>query len=204
MSLNDLVDSLDVEKPGVEKYSRNNNFFRTQFSPGDFVELPRRTFASFANEQDFRQYHCLYPRIVFIDLGDIKRYLSIENKPGFSAIDVMKIAGITCTFIGDETVLTDVLWSSFEEEIVSTIMAELGIDYEGSALGEPFNEAIGVVFEISNLVARYLVHANYPLVEGESIYGPAEYKNGIVALMLKEYSALAVDYHRRENEFWES
>lgn len=204
MSLNDLVDSLDMEKPGVEKYSRNNNFFRTAFSAGELVELPRRTFASFAGEQDYCLYHSLYPRVVFIDLGDIRRYLYAEKKPGLSAVDVMKIAGITCTFVSDETMLTDVLWNSFEEEIASTIMAELGVDYESPLLSDPFNEAIGAVFEISNLVLRYLVHANYPLVEGESIYGPAEYKNGIVALMPKKYSALAVDYHRRENEFWES
>ena len=201
MCLNDPVDSLDMLQPGVEKYSRNNNFFRTAFSAGELVELPRRTFASFANAQDYNFYHSLYPRIVFIDLGDIRRYLYAEKKPGLSAVDVMKIVGITCTFVSDETTLTDVLWASFEEEIVSTIMAELGVEYESPLLSDPFNEAIGAVFEISNLVMRYLVHANYPLVEGESIYGPAEYKNGIIALMLKEYSAMAVDYHRREDAF---
>ena len=146
MSLNDLADSLDMEKPGIEKYSRNNNFFRTAFSAGELVELPRRTFASFASEQDYYLYHSLYPRVVFIDLGDIRRYLYAEKKPGLSAVDVMQIAGSTCTFVSDETMLTDVLWNSFEEEIASTIMAQLGVDYESPLLSDPFNEAISAVF----------------------------------------------------------
>lgn len=201
MYLNELVDSTDVEKAGVEKYLRNNNFFRTEFTYGDYADLPRRTFASFANEEDYLHYHCLLPRVVFIDLGDVRKFLLAEKQPGLSAVDVMRIAEITSTFIGDDVTLTNVLWFSFEEEIASTIMAELGIESSSPLLREPFNEASKTVFDISAIIRRYLVNAKYPLVEGESIYGPAEYKNGIVALMIKEYQALAIDYNRRENEY---
>ena len=117
-------------------------------------------------------------------------------------MDVMKVAGITATFIGDDITLTDVLWSSFEEEIACNIMAELGIEYYDPLMSEPFNTSIGVVFEISSIVRRYLVNARYPIVEGESVYGPAEYKNGLVVMMLKEYAALATDYNRREDVYW--
>lgn len=201
MSLTELINSTDVERTGVEKYLRNNNFFRTEFTYGDYNDLPRRTFASFVNAQDYDKYHCLLPKIVFIDLGDVKTFLLSEKQPGLSAVDVMKIAGITSTFIGDDIMLTDVLWSSFEEEIACTVMAELGIDYYSPLMSDPFNTSIGVVFEISSIVRRYLVNAKYPIVEGESVYGPAQYKNGLVAMMLKEYSALATDYNRREDGF---
>lgn len=190
-----------VDFDSIEKYTRNNNFFRTTYTQDDINELPSRTFASFINEQDYKQYHCLFPKIVFIDLGDIRRFLIAEKSPGLSAVDVIKIAEITATFIGDSIMLTDILWYSFEEEIASTIMAELGVEYDNPLISDPFNDAIGVVFEISNIVSRYLVNANYPLIEKESIYGPAEYKNGLIALMLKEYSALAKNYNGQENVF---
>lgn len=202
MSLKELPETTDVERIGVEKYLRNNNFFRTEFTNGEYESLPRRTFASFTNAQDYNHYHCLLPKVVFIDLGDIRRFLLTEKMPGLSAIDVMKIAGITATLIGDDITLTDVLWASFEEEIACTIMAELGCDYCSPLLSDPFNASIGAVFEISSIVRRYLVNAKYPLVEGESVYGPAQYKNGLVVMMLKEYSALATDYNRREDVYW--
>ena len=201
MSLKELPEATDVERIGVEKYLRNNNFFRTEFTNGEYESLPRRTFASFANAQDYNHYHCLLPKVVFIDLGDIRRFLLTEKVPGLSVVDVMKVAGITATFIGDDVTLTDVLWSSFEEEIACNIMAELGIEYYDPLMSDPFNTSIGVVFEISAIIRRYLVNARYPIVEGESVYGPAEYKNGLVVMMLKEYSALATDYNRREDVY---
>jgi hypothetical protein len=191
----------EVELVGLGKYFFNNNFFRTDFTDAAYYAVPRRTFASFHDQQDYINYHQLLPRVVMVDLCDVTRALIAEKKsPGFSEIDVMELACIVCTFIGDNTVLTGVLWNAVEKKIASAISYQLGIAENDPGMVEPFNMAVAAVFDIATIIGRYLVNANCPIVETESVYGPAKYENGIVALVLKEYPALAADYHKVENE----
>lgn len=175
---------------GIELFSGDDKFFRCQFSPDDYADLQRYKFDNLRGALDWQLAVGLLPRVVFIDLGDILRYIR-QTQPGmegYSAIDIETIAEIACDFHGNDSSYMDVLWQCFEEETASVIQAALGVTEETGMLESgPFNDTMAVLYEIIITIQAYLVNARFPLIEDSSVYTVGDYRNGIIGLRLRTW-----------------
>lgn len=187
-------DDFDPESPenksrGVELYGTDDNFFRKQIVPGDLLELPNRDFGTFYGKEDYQQYTQGCALYVFIDLRDILKYLRVDVA-GRSVIDIKITADITCDYLGDSSAIGEILWETFEEEISTDIQARLGSEEIPCIHGEPFNEAIEAMYDISFIIQKYLVNAQFPLVENESVYTAEKFERGLLVLRLRNWDEL--------------
>jgi hypothetical protein len=173
----------------IEQYSQNDIAFRADVTFKKFFELRRANIEDFDSELLYRAYIAGLPDVVFIDLWDILKFLKIKNQNGFDAIDIRSIGEIVCDYLGDEAQFHEVIWETFDEDIASVIMACLGIDRDepGWIFSLPFNTAMDVIVEIANVIKRYIVNAEYPLIGNASVYKVADSKNGILALKLRTF-----------------
>jgi hypothetical protein len=190
----------DQEPPedrGVLKYQKDDNFFRQPITAQDLADVPKVEFDDFANKEEYLRCIRDIPFVVFIDVSDIAKYLKVVNIDGVGAIDVKRIAQIVCDFLGEDTNIPDMLWGDFEDDVAAEIQAKLGLedtDTTAVLMGSPFNSSMEVVYEIANVVQRYLINAKFPIVEKESIYGVEEYSKGILALRVKSYEQFVEAY----------
>lgn len=179
----------------IEQFAFNNNLFRNDVTFHDFGELRRIKFEELQGKLGWKNYIYGLMPVVFIDLLHVLRYLYFKNKhgfsrPGLSAINVKTIADIVCDFMGMEDEFHELLWASFDEEVASAVIAELGLDDLNGLIETPFETAMEAVVEIANIVQRYLINAGYPLVDFQSVYKVHDVKNGILALRLRTYEEL--------------
>lgn len=185
----------DVKRElGIELYSQNDNFFRSGIKLEEYAALPRLKFDSFFGEDTYKYYIRQYPPVVFIDLGDITRFLRTTSEPGFDAIDINAIAELICEFIGLPDSIYEVLWTTFDEDITSVIQARLGVDELDSQMTIPFNNAMAAIGDIATLIQNYLINSRYPIIEHKSIYTVGVEKSGLLALRLRTYKELADEF----------
>ncbi|BAW19133.1 hypothetical protein [Ralstonia phage RP31] len=188
-------DSPENKERGIELYGSNDKFFRKPITPGEYASLVRRPFDSFDGKEDYLQYTEGLSLYVFIDMHDILQFLRVGDNPGYSVIDVKTVADVACDFLGEDSNIGDVLWNSFEEEISSEIQARLGAEDEAACLmGEPFNDAVGTMYEVATMVQNYLVNARFPLVETESVYTAEKFEKGLLVLRLRTWEEFVIAY----------
>lgn len=180
------------EENDIEQYSQNDKAFRAEITFQKFESLRRATLAEIDTPADYTAYLQGVPDIVFIDLWDILKFLKIKHSNGFDAIDIKAIAEIVCDYLGSDSDFQEVLYTTFDEDIASVIIACLGIDGDGPTwmLSQPFNTAMEILVEIGSLIRRYLINAEYPLIGDSSVFKVADSKNGILALKLRNYDEL--------------
>lgn len=193
MFSDDFDDEIRKER-GLEFFARNDNFFRSQISLGEYESLPRAKFTQFFGEESYAHYVSFYPSVLFIDLGDVAKFLKIKNEPGFEAINIEYIADAVCSFIGLDSAIHEVLWNTFDEDVSAEVQARLGVDELSSHMTEPFNTAMGIIAEISGILQCYLINSRYPLVEEKSIYTVESERGGLLALRIRTYKELEEDY----------
>lgn len=188
----------EIKERGVEMYAQNDSYFRQLFTMEEYTSLPRMGFDAIGSDAAYRAYVQHLPHVVFIDMGDVAKYLHSSQQVGLGVLDVSHVAEIVTEFLGAEDSLCDVLWSSFETEIVSELQAALGVeadDDNGSLIiGPPYDNAVAILFEVANVIQRYLVKARFPLVEMSSVYGVHNYQNGIVMLKLRQWADFEAAY----------
>lgn len=187
---------------GVLKYQQDDNFFRQPITAQDLADTPRISVDDFSDRADYMKLVKDLPFVVFIDLGDVAKYLRVIPIDGLGALDVRAIATVVCDCLGEDSNIPDMLWGAFEDEVAAEIQAKLGLedgDTTAVLMGGPFDNSMEVLYEIANVVQRYLINARFPIVEMESIYQVEDYKNGVLALGLKSYDQF-VEAYRGEDE----
>lgn len=192
-------DDFDPEAPeiksrGVQQYSTDDKFFRKPFEPQDLAELPTRDFDTFQGMEDYHQYTQGCAQFVFIDLGDILRYLRIGDIAGRGVIDIRIMADVTCDYLGDNSAIGEILWTTFEEDISEDIQARFGTEEMPCIHGEPFNDAIEAMYDVSLVIQNYLVNARFPLVETGSVYTVEKFERGLLVLRLRTWEELVHEY----------
>lgn len=190
----DAFDEMMRKESGLEYYSQNNNFFRSVITLEDYRRLPRVKFEHFLGEEPYKFYVRNYPPAVFIDMSDINQFLKSKREPGFDAINIEIIADVTCGYIGNNADIYEVLWNTFDEDVTAQVQAQLGVDEHNYQMTVPFNTAMGLVCEISQIVQSYLINSGYPLIEEKSIYTVGKSLGGLLGLRLRTYDELTRDY----------
>jgi hypothetical protein len=193
-SFNDPEDMQDIEQ-----FAFNGNLFRSDVTFQDFALLRRTTFEDLHGELGWSNYTYGLMPVVFIDLLHVLRFLYYKNeqgyaRPGLNALNLKRIAQVVCNYIGDDSDFHEELWTSFDEEVASNVMAELGMDEHDAIMSGPFSNAMEAMVEIANTIKRYLVNAYYPLIGNLSVYTVHDVKNGILALRLRTYQELKIYY----------
>lgn len=188
----------------IEQFAQNGSFFRSDVTFQDFSLLRRTTFDELYNELGWSNYTYGLMPVVFIDLLHVLRFLYYKNqqgfpRPGLSAINLTRLATLVCNYVGNDADFHENLWSAFDEEVLASIMAELGIADKGRCeedvvTSDSFSNAMESLLEIANTIKRYLINAGYPLVGNLSVYTVHDVKNGILALRLRTYQELKT-YH---------
>lgn len=191
MDSNNLKDSEDLD---ITEFSQNDNFFRSEICMGGIDNLNKIEFESIPNKLSYDLMTLDLPGVVMIDLGDVAKFLEVRDQPGFDPINIRRIADIVCDFLGDDSEFYEAIWTAHDENISSSISAQLGSSEEEALSSTPFEKAMDVTNAIANLVRNYLITANYPVIETSSIYKVGGYKNGIIALQLRDYSELKEEF----------
>lgn len=178
----------------IQEFRQNDNLFRAQVDYSGNELLKRFTFDDVNTLEGYQLATSNLPPVVFIDLGDVHKFLSIKNHPGLEPTNINLICDIVCDFLGDECEYHEALWNSFDEDVVSTIAARLGSSEDAALSSVPFDEAMEIITKIAQLIKNYLVNAEYPLVETTSIYKLAGCKNGLLGLQLRSFEEIQEDY----------
>lgn len=193
MSSDSFTDPEDMRD--IEQFALNNNLFRQEVTFNDYEELRRASFEELQGELGWKNYIYGLMPVVFIDLLHVLRYLRFKNKhgflrPGLSAINIKTIADLVCDRMGLDDEFHELLWTAFDEEVTTAVMAELGLDEKDGLVETPFESAMDAVVEIAHVIQRYLINAGYPLIDSQSVYKVHDVKNGILALRLRTYEEL--------------
>lgn len=184
----------------IEQFAQNDSLFRSTVTFNDFASLRHSSFEGLHGPVGWTSYTYGYMPVVFIDLMYIVQFLfskdenRVFHSPGLNALNLKRIAQLVCGHMADDAEFHELLWDAFDEEVASTVMAELGLSDFDNEMADPFNGAMGALVEIANLIKRYLINAGYPLVGKSSIYTVYDIKNGILALRLRTYEELKEQY----------
>lgn len=178
----------------IEEYKQNDNLFRTEVNYSGNELLQRIRFDDVDTLINYQLATLNLSPVVFIDLGDVYKFLKVKNHPGLDPADISTICDIVCDFLGDEAEYHEALWNTFDEDVVATISAKLGSSEEAALSSAPFDEAMEVIVKIAQLIKNYLINAEYPLIETTSIYKHQGFKNGLLGLRLRSFEEIHEDY----------
>lgn len=194
MSSDDNTSPFEEDLNNIFEFSQNDIFLRQPSSIGDFTQIPRATFDELHGEAAYNLFLFGLAPIVFIDVLDIFKFLKIRNKEGFEALDLKVIAQLVCDTLGDDDNFYDILMETFDEDITNDIVAKLGLDELNHHTAHIFNNATNVLAEIADVIKSYLINAQFPIVENESVYTVAGVQKGLIALRLRTFDELVNDY----------
>lgn len=178
----------------IQEFKQNDNLFRTRVDHSGNELLRKFSFDEVNTPELYQLAVTNLPQVVFIDLGDVYKFLKIKNHPGLDPADISLICDTVCEFLGDESEFHEALWNTFDEDVVAAISARLGSSEEAALSSVPFNEAMEVIVAIAELVKSYLVNAEYPLIEFTSFYKHEGFKNGLLGLRLRTFEEIQEDY----------
>jgi hypothetical protein len=197
----DSIDPSFTEGPNIQEFSQNDILFRAPVVDLEkYASLRRAQLKHFPRKLDYQLFVSGLTPVVFLDLWDVLKFLNVKRQVGYDPISIQEIANIVCDHIGDDSSLHELVWTSVDEEVADTIVAELGITEHNECmehnvlLSHPFGDAMQVVIAIAELIKSYLVNAGFPIIESESVYKVGDYKNGIIALQLRTYEELISEY----------
>lgn len=178
-----LNDQLDVEE-----YSQDNNHFRQSVDFRSLSLLPNFNHKHFTSRLNYDSIVSTLPPVIFISLDDVATFIRTKKLPGFDAISLPLVTDIVCDYLADENCYHEMMFGSFDENIVSNIIAQTG-DSENEALnGTFFEQTINAINDIATIISNYLINAEAPLLGRASIYtlgGSSD--SGIIGLRLRSY-----------------
>ena len=178
----------------IQEYKQNDNLFRTPVDHAGAQLLKRIKFDDVDTLVDYQLATLNLSPVVFIDLGDVYKFLKIKDHPGLDAADISLICDTVCEFLGEEAEYHEALYNTFDEDVIAAISARLGASEEAALSSVPFNEAMEVIVAIAELIKCYLINADYPLIETTSVYKHEGFKNGLLGLRLRTFEEIQEYY----------